>query len=225
MANILIIEDEINLAKEISNYLKGSGYNCTIVNLYNDAIELLKEKEFTIILLDLRLPDGNGLNLIHYLRKKKISTGIIVMSAIDELDMRIEALDSGADDFLTKPFHLSELNARLKALIRRNFHKGTNEIEYNEIKIDIDKKNASINNKNMILTSKEFELLLYFISNLGKVITKEAMGYSIWRNNADLDISNDIIYTHVKNLRKKLIAAGSADYIKSIYGVGYKFDN
>ena len=225
MTNILIIEDEINLAKEISNYLKGSGYHCTIVHLYNDAIELLKEKEFTIILLDLRLPDGNGLNLIHYLRKKKISTGIIVMSAIDELDMRIEALDSGADDFLTKPFHLSELNARLKSLIRRNFHKGTNEIEYNEIKIDIDKKNASINNKNMILTSKEFELLLYFISNLGKVITKEAMGYNIWRNNADLDISNDIIYTHVKNLRKKLIAAGSADYIKSIYGVGYKFDN
>lgn len=225
MANILILEDEINLAKEISNYLKDSKYNCTIVHLYHDAIELLKEKDFTIILLDLRLPDGNGINLIHHLRKKKKSTGIIVLSAIDELDMRIEALDAGADDFLTKPFHLSELNARLKALIRRNFHQGNNEIEYNEIKIDVDKKSVFINNKNIILTGKEFELLLYFISNLGKVITKEAIGYSIWRNNADMDISNDIIYTHVKNLRKKLIAAGCTDYIKSMYGVGYKFDN
>jgi DNA-binding response OmpR family regulator len=195
------------------------------VHLYHDAIELLKEKDFAIILLDLRLPDGNGINLIHHLRKKKKPTGIIVLSAIDELNMRIEALDAGADDFLTKPFHLSELNARLKALIRRNFHKGNNEIEYNEIKIDVDKKSAFINNKNIILTGKEFELLLYFISNLGKVITKEAIGYSIWRNNADMDISNDIIYTHIKNLRKKLIAAGCTDYIKSMYGVGYKFDN
>ena len=225
MTNVLIVEDEINLAKEISNYLKDSEYHCAITHLYHDAVELVNEKEFTIILLDLRLPDGNGLNLIHHLRKKKISTGIIVMSAIDELDMRIEALNAGADDFLTKPFHLSELNARLKALIRRNFHKGNNEVEYNEIKIDIDKKNVSIDAKNLILTAKEFELLLYFISNASKVITKEAIGYNIWRNNADMDISNDIIYTHVKNLRKKLIAAGCSDYIKSMYGVGYKFDN
>lgn len=224
MTNVLIVEDEINLAKEISNYLIDSNYKCTIAHTYNDALKILAEKEFTIILLDLKLPDGNGLQLIQYLKKKKITSGIIVLSANDELEMRIQALDSGADDFLTKPFHLSELNARLKSLIRRNFHKGNTEIEYNEIKIDIDKKQVLINNVELVLTAKEFKLLLYFISNTGKVITKEAIGYSIWRGNSDMDVSNEIIYTHVKNLRKKLIVAGCRDYIKSIYGVGYKFD-
>jgi DNA-binding response OmpR family regulator len=225
MTNVLIVEDEINLAKEISNYLIDSNYKCTIAHTYNDALKILAEKEFTIILLDLKLPDGNGLQLIQYLKKKKITSGIIVLSANDELEMRIQALDAGADDFLTKPFHLSELNARLKSLIRRNFHKGNTEIEYNEIKIDIDKKQVLINDVNLVLTAKEFKLLLYFISNTGKVITKEAIGYSIWRGNSDMDVSNEIIYTHVKNLRKKLIVAGCKDYIKSIYGVGYKFDD
>lgn len=225
MTHILIVEDEINLAKEISNYLMDYKYPCTIAHSYHDALKILAEKEFTIILLDLKLPDGNGMQLIDYLKKKKITTGIIVLSAVDELDMRIQALDAGADDFLTKPFHLSELNARLKALIRRNLHKGNTEIEYNEIKINVDKKNVSINNISLVLTAKEFKLLLYFISNTGKVITKEAIGYSIWRGNSDMDVSNEIIYTHVKNLRKKLIVAGCKDYIKSIYGVGYKFDD
>jgi len=225
MTNVLIVEDEINLAKEISNYLIDSNYKCTIAHTYNGALKILSEKEFTIILLDLKLPDGNGLQLIQYLKKKKITSGIIVLSANDELDMRIQALDAGADDFLTKPFHLSELNARLKSLIRRNFHKGNTEIEYNEIKIDIDKKQVLINNVGLVLTAKEFKLLLYFISNTGKVITKEAIGYSIWRGNSDMDVSNEIIYTHVKNLRKKLIVAGCKDYVKSIYGVGYKFDD
>ena len=196
-----------------------------MAHTYNDALKILNDKEFPIILLDLKLPDGNGLQVIQYLKKKKITSGIIVLSANDELDMRIHALDAGADDFLTKPFHLSELNARLKSLIRRNFHKGNTEIEYNEIKIDLDKKQVLINDAGLVLTAKEFKLLLYFISNTGKVITKEAIGYNIWRGNSDMDVSNEIIYTHIKNLRKKLIVAGCKDYIKSIYGFGYKFDD
>lgn len=223
--NILIVEDEVNLAKEISEYLSDFNYNCHVVSLYNNAIESLTDKEFAVALLDLKLPDGNGLGLIHYIKKKKISSGIIVISAIDELDMRINALDAGADDYLTKPFHLSELNARLKALIRRNFHRGNNIIECNEIKIDIPKQNVTVNDRNVLLTSKEYDLLVYFVSNAGKVITKDAIAYSVWSNHSDMDVSNEIIYTHLKNLRKKLIAAGSIDYIKSIYGIGYKFDN
>ena len=225
MIHVLIVEDEINLAKEISNYLIDFNYKCTMAHTYNDALKILGDKEFPIILLDLKLPDGNGLQVIQYLKKKKITTGIIVLSANDELDMRIQALDAGADDFLTKPFHLSELNARLKSLIRRNFHKGNKEIEYNEIKIDVDKKQVLVNGAGLVLTAKEFKLLLYFISNTGKVITKEAMGYNIWQGNSDMDVSNEIIYTHIKNLRKKLIVAGCKDYIKSIYGFGYKFED
>jgi len=225
MITVLIVEDEISLAKEITNYLKDSGYTCKSVHLYKHALEALKEEEFTVVLLDLKLPDGNGLDIIQYLKKKKSAAGIIVLSARDELDMRIQALEIGADDFLTKPFHLSELNARLKALVRRNLHKGNNQIAYNEINVDIDKKTAYIHAIPLVLTVKEFELLLYFISNSGRVVSKEAISFSIWRHHSDMDISNEIIYTHVKNLRKKLIVAGSKDYIKSVYGVGYKFDD
>lgn len=223
--NILIVEDELDLAEEVANYLSDFNYKCTVVNLYNTALETLNYSEFTVILLDLKLPDGHGIDLIHHVKKKKLSAGIIVLSAIDELDMRIKALEAGADDFLTKPFHLSELNARVKALIRRNFHHGDNVLEYNEIKIDVAKLTVTINDSTILLTSKEYELLLYFIANAGKVITKEAIGYTVWNHHSNMDVSSEIIYTHVKNLRKKLVAAGSKDYVKSVYGIGYKFDS
>ena len=223
--NILIVEDEINLAEEVSKYLSDFNYKCRIVNLYNDALQSLNHEEFAVTLIDLKLPDGHGIDLIQYIKKKKLSSGIIVLSAIDELDMRIKALDAGADDFLTKPFHLSELNARVKALIRRNFHKGDNVIDYGDIKVDVAKMQVNVLENTVNLTSKEYELLLYFISNAGKVITKEAIGYTVWNHHSDMDVSNEIIYTHVKNLRKKLVAAGSKDYIQSVYGIGYKFDN
>lgn len=222
--NILVVEDEIQLAKEISQYLSDANYKCDVANLYIKSLELLKNKDYDVVLIDLKLPDGNGINLIHHIKKKKVSSGIIVLSANDELDLRINALDAGADDFLVKPFHLSELNARVKALIRRQFHKGNNTIEHNEIKIDIPKLLVTVNENPVSLTSKEYELLLYFIANKGKVITKDAMSYSVWTNNSDMDVSNEIIYTHVKNLRKKLLASGCQDYIQSVYGIGYKFD-
>lgn len=221
---ILIVEDEVVLADEVAKYLSDFDYSCHIVNLYNDALQSLNREQFAVTLIDLKLPDGHGIDLIKHIKKKKISSGIIVLSAIDELDMRIKALDAGADDFLTKPFHLSELNARVKALIRRNFHKGDNVVEYNEIKVDTTKLLATVNEITINITTKEYELLLYFISNAGKVITKEAIGYTVWNAHSDMDVSNEIIYTHVKNLRKKLIAAGCKDYILSVYGIGYKFD-
>jgi len=223
--NILIVEDEINLAKEISEYLSDFKYNCYTAHLYNRSLELLEEVEFTIVLLDLKLPDGNGINLIHHIKRKKITSGIIVLSANDELDLRISALDAGADDFLIKPFHLSELNSRVKALIRRHLHKGDNTIEYNEIKIDVPKLLVTVKDNPLTLTGKEYELLLYFIANAGKVITKDAISYSVWNNHSDMDVSNEIIYTHVKNLRKKLLASGCRDYIQSVYGIGYKFND
>lgn len=222
---ILIVEDEENLAHEVAKYLSDFNYTCHIVNLYNEALLKLNNDAFAITLIDLKLPDGHGIDLIHYIKKKKISSGIIVLSAIDELDMRIKALDAGADDFLTKPFHLSELNARVKALIRRNFHKGDTVIECGDIKVDTSKMQVVVSETTISLTAKEYELLLYFISNTGKVITKEAISYTVWNNHADMDVSNEIIYTHVKNLRKKLMATNNKDYIQSVYGIGYKFES
>lgn len=223
--NILIVEDELNLAEEVSKYLSDSHYKCKLAGSYHNALELLTCNEFAIILIDLKLPDGHGIDLIQHIKKKKIPSGIIVLSAVDELDTRIKALDAGADDFLIKPFHLAELNARVKALVRRNYHHGDNIIDYNEISIDTTKLLAKVNDTALNLTAKEFDLLLYFISNAGKVITKEAIGYSVWSHHSDMDVSNEIIYTHVKNLRKKLLAANAKDYVKSVYGIGYKFDN
>lgn len=222
--NILIVEDEVDLAEEIRKYLSDFNYSCQTVNLYNKALESINYKEFAVILVDLKLPDGHGIDLIGYIKKKKLTSGIIVLSAIDELDMRIRALEAGADDFLTKPFHLSELNARVKALIRRNFHHGDNVLEYKEIKVDTNKLSVKVNETPLSLTGKEYELLLYFIANSGKVITKEAIGYTVWSSHSNMDVSSEIIYTHVKNLRKKLVAAGANDYVKSVYGIGYKFD-
>ncbi len=222
--NILIVEDEVDLALEIENYLSDFKYNCTVVNSYHAALTSLNEYEFAVLLLDLKLPDGHGVDLIQHIKKKKISSGIIVLSAVNELDMRIKALEAGADDFLTKPFHLSELNARVKALVRRHYHQGDNVLEYHEIKVDTAKLLVTVSNNPITLTSKEYELLLFFISNAGKVITKEAIGYTVWNYHADMDVSNEIIYTHVKNLRKKLFVSNSKDYIKSVYGLGYKFD-
>lgn len=222
--NILIVEDEIDLATEVAKYLSDFNYKCTVVNLYSDALESLNYNEYGVMLLDLKLPDGHGIDLIHHIKKKKLSAGIIILYAVNELDMRIKALEAGADDFLTKPFHLSELNARVKALIRRNYYKGESVLEYNEIKIDTDKLSVVVNQVPIVLTAKEYELLLYFIANSGKVITKEAIGYTVWNHHSDMDVSSEIIYTHVKNLRKKLVAAGCHDYVKSVYGIGYKFD-
>jgi DNA-binding response OmpR family regulator len=222
---ILIVEDEKHLAKEVSEYLSDANFVCDVAYFYNTALQNMNDRDYDVILIDLKLPDGNGLNLIHQIKKKKLTAGIIVLSANDELDLRISALDAGADDFLVKPFHLSELNSRVKALIRRNLHQGNNTIEFNEIQINIPKLHVTVNNEAIILTSKEYELLIYFIANVGKVITKDAMSYNVWNNRADMDVSNEIIYTHVKNLRKKLVASGCQDYIQSVYGIGYKFDS
>lgn len=223
--NILIVEDEKKLADEIASYLKDFNYNCTVVGLYSQALKLFSEQEFIVTVLDLNLPDGHGLQLIQYLKQRRITSGIIVISANNELDTRLNALEIGADDFLVKPFHLSELNAHIKAFIRRHRYHGNDLVVHHEIKIDVPKLAVSVHDKPITLTGKEYDLLLYFISNVGKVIAKDAIGYSVWNMHSDMDLTNEIIYTHIKNLRKKLLAAGAKDYIKSVYGVGYKFDN
>lgn len=222
--NILIVEDEIDLAKEIAEYLSDKNCICHLAPSYSLAENMLKDRLFEVVLIDLKLSDGNGLNLIKQIKKKKIKSGLIVLSANDELEIRLASLDAGADDYLIKPFHLSELNARIKALIRRKERGGDDIIEYNEISINIPKQEVRIKGQPLSLTAKEYELLLYFVANKNKVITKEAIGYSIWNKHADMDISNEIIYTHVKNLRKKLLTLGCQDYIQSVYGIGYKFN-
>ncbi len=220
---LLIIEDEILLRDSIKQYLEGQGYLCETAADFKEAIDKIDFYEYDCILVDIGLPYGNGLDIIKELKILKSKAGIIIISARDAVDEKIKGLQLGSDDYLTKPFHLSELNARIAAIIRRRKFDGEENIFFNEIEISTIAKAVSVNKNNIELTQKEFELLIYFISNKGRVVTKPALAQHIWGDNYDQADSYDFIYTHIKNLRKKLIEAGAGDYIKTMYGSGYKF--
>ncbi len=222
-ASVLIVEDEKKLSDSVKDYLSNSGFNTVCAASFKEAVNQVGIINFDCVLVDIGLPDGSGIDFIRYLKRKRNDSGLIVISAREQLDTRIEALETGADDFLLKPFHLSELSARINALIRRKKFSGHNTIEYGEIILILPENRVLANGMELNLTRKELELLIYFISNAQKVLTREAISFNIWKNHSDMDISNEIIYTHIKNLRKKIIETGAKDYIKAVYGVGYKF--
>ncbi len=220
---ILLVEDEKQLSQSIVQYLDNGGITCIPVYTYNAAVNKIHDFEYDCIVIDIGLPDGSGIDLIAYIKKKKLEAGLIIISARNSLEDKLEGFTTGADDFLVKPFHLSELNARINAIVRRKKFDGKETLEYNEISIKLENRTVFIKEKKINLTKKEFELLVYFISNNNKIITKDAIAYSLWKNNADLAISSDIIYTHIKNLRKKMVEGGAKDYVNAVYGIGYKF--
>ncbi len=220
---ILLIEDEKELCRSIEAYLTQENYLCEYAMTYDHAIEKINLYLYDCVVVDITLPDGTGLDIIRDLKKNKKETGIIIISAKNSLDDKITGLDIGADDFLTKPFHLSELNARIKSIIRRRTFGGNNEIIINEIQILPDQMQVMVNGKEIILTKKEFDLLIFFISNKNRVLTKEAIAEHLWGEEIDMADSFDFIYTHIKNLRKKMLEKGGNDYINTIYGMGYKF--
>ncbi|MBA3664050.1 MAG: response regulator transcription factor [Bacteroidetes bacterium] len=222
---LLLVEDEKELADSISDYLKQGGFVCETANTYNTASEKISLYQYDCVLVDLTLPGGNGLELVRKIKEKKTTTGIIIISARNSVDDKIAGLDLGADDYLAKPFSLAELNSRIRSVLRRRNFEGNHEIIFNEIKVNPDSQVASVNNAGLTLTKKEFDLLLFFLTNKNRVLTKESIAEHLWGDNMDMADSYDFIYTHIKNLRKKLIDKGSADYVKTVYGMGYKFGN
>jgi DNA-binding response OmpR family regulator len=220
---ILVIEDEVELLIAISNFLTKENYVCELAENFMSADEKLAIYEYDIILLDISLPDGNGLKLLDTARKYQKRAGVIIISARNSLDDKIRGLDLGADDYMTKPFHLTELNSRIKALLRRKQFDGTDIITFNEISVSTSGRSVTINGNPVTLTRKEYDLLLYFMINRERVLTKEAIAEHLWEDNVDMADNFDFIYTHLNNIRRKIKAAGGADYIKTIYGSGYKF--
>jgi len=220
---ILIVEDQKELADSITTFISQDGYVCDITNNFSEAEESIKSKEYDCAIVDIMLPDGSGLDAIKLLKKIQPKCGVIVISAKSSLDDKITGLNLGADDYITKPFHLSELNARIKSIIRRRNFDGNNIIIINELRIDVDTREVKVFGKSIELTRKEFDILLFFISNKKRVITKEAIIEHIWGDDSNTFSNLDFVYTHIKNLRKKLSEAGTKDYINSVYGVGYKF--
>lgn len=190
---------------------------------FDAADEKIHLYEYDCTLVDLNLPDGSGFDLVQKIKIKNADTGIIIISARESVEDRVKGLELGADDYLVKPFHLSELNARVNSVIRRVKFSGEESISFNEININPRERTVQISDEHVELTKKEYEILLYFITNQNKVLTKESIGEHLWGDYIDNASSYDFVYTHIKNLRKKLLDKGCQDYIKNIYGVGYKF--
>jgi len=220
---VLVIEDERVLAEGICGFLGKEGFVCEKVATYKDAVEKIHLYAYDCIIVDINLPDGIGFDLIEALKKVKSTAGIIVISARNAVEDKIRSLDLGSDDYLTKPFHLSELNARVKSIMRRRNFGGVNEIDFEEIKINFNSRKVFVGPREVQLSRKEYDLLIYFISNKEIALTKASMAEHLWGDNMDSADSFDILYSHVKNLRKKLTERGAHDYIHSIYGIGYKF--
>lgn len=220
---ILLIEDEMDLADSVVSYLGPEGFVIDRAATFAEGEENININDYDCALVDLMLPGGDGMNLVRLLKARTPKCGIIIVSAKEALDDKINGLNIGADDYLTKPFHLAELNARIKSLMRRQLYEGNNTIVLNEIEIDIEKREFFINKIKVDLTRREFDLLIFFINNKERALTKEAITEHVWGDNSNAFENMDFIYTHIKNLRKKLKEFGARDYIKSVYGIGYKF--
>ncbi|MDH3648133.1 MAG: response regulator transcription factor [Saprospiraceae bacterium] len=220
---LLVVEDEISLQRSIVTYLTEMDYLCEKASTFAEALMKSSVHHYDCILVDITLPGGSGLDLIRELKDQQKDTGLIIISAKNSLDDRLIGLDLGADDYLTKPFHLSELNARIKALLRRKFFNGMKEIEIAEISIDPAKSTVRVHAEEISLTKSEYRLLLYFVMNRERVLSKESIAEHIGGDQADMLDNLDFIYSHIKNLRKKIVEAGGQDYVKAVYGMGYKF--
>lgn len=221
---ILIIEDEQDLAQSIAEYLSGESYLCEFASTYRQALDKIETYHYDCILLDIMLPDGNGMKILEELKRKNKQDGVIIISAKDALDDKIQGLQIGADDYLTKPFHLAELTARLYSVIRRKQFGNSNTVQQNELQIDLLAKTVLVNNDLISLTKKEFDLLLYFIGNKNRVISKSTLAEHLSGDFADMLDNHDFVYAHIKNLKKKLNEAGCDNYLKTVYGTGYKWE-
>jgi DNA-binding response OmpR family regulator len=220
---ILLIEDNRKLAEDIADYLTEQDFIIETACSIRQARDKFMVYEYDLAILDLGLPDGDGMILVNEMKKQQAGMAILILTAKHSLEYKLKGLNLGADDYLTKPFHKAELNARIRSILRRKISKGNNILNINEIQIDIDAHQVLVNQKSVGLTKKEYDLLIYLIDNEKRLLTKENIAEYLWGDSIDQADNFDFIYNHIKNLRRKLLQAGGQDYIQSVYGVGYKF--
>ncbi|PKD44899.1 response regulator transcription factor [Rhodohalobacter barkolensis] len=220
---ILIVEDNPDLRENILTYLSRENYICETAEDYEQGFDKIMSHTYDVVLIDIMLPKGNGLQLLRDLISVHPQTGSIIISARNALDDKVTGLEIGADDYLTKPFQLPELLARIKAVHRRNQLEGTDTLHLGNIEINTSTRVVSVENSPLNLTPKEYDLLLYFASNKNRVLSKQTIAEHLWGDYVDHLDNLDFVYQHIKNLRKKMTAEGASDYIESVYSVGYKF--
>lgn len=219
---ILIVEDEKDLRETLVASLQKELYVAETAENFSDAIQKIAVYDYDCILLDITLPDGSGLEILSKLKALEKSENVIIISAKNSLDDKLKGLDLGADDYLTKPFHIAELNARIKAVLRRKNLDGKNTIEIGNLIFDIAERSLFVNQQSIHLNRKEFDILNYFLLNKNRLITKTALAEYVWGDNIDQADNFDFIYYQIKNLRKKLQESKADVNIESVYGIGYK---
>ena len=221
---LLLIEDHKDLATNIISFLSQENYICEWANTIAHAKDLLSMFDYDCVLLDITLPDGIGINLLTEIKSIYPQLPVMIISAQNSLDYKVLGLDSGADDYITKPFPLPELHSRIKAVMRRNQNEKQNDyLNFNEICINLQSMECKVNQTILNLTKKEFNLLVYFINNKNRVLSRQAIAIHLW-GDYTYNLDNvDFIYQHLKNLRKKISEAGGTDYVQTVYGLGYKW--
>ncbi|AWG26322.1 response regulator transcription factor [Flavobacterium kingsejongi] len=222
---LLLVEDNPELIKSMADYLVHENNICEMAHTFEEAREKLVLFTYDCIILDIMLPDGNGINLLKLIKKEGLESSVIIISAKNSLDFKITGLDEGADDYITKPFPLPELYSRIKAVTRRNSKTASQLLQFNEITIDLLSMETHINGQAVTLTRKETNLLIYFLNNQNRILSRQAIAAHLWGDYTDNLDNFDFVYQHVKNLRKKITDAGGEDYISTVYGLGYKISH
>lgn len=219
---ILIVEDEPSLRELIQRSLEKERYVVETAGDFHTALRKIEDYDYDCVLLDIMLPDGNGLELLEQLKAAHKRENVIIISAKDSLEDKVLGLELGADDYLPKPFHLVELNARIKSVIRRQQHEGEISIRQGNVRIEPDKFRVFVEEKELELNRKEYDILLYFMNRPDRLVNKNTLAESVWGDHIDQMDNFDFIYAQIKNLRKKLKDAGATVEVKAVYGFGYK---
>lgn len=221
----LLIENEVKLQTKLTQFFKKNGHVCELATTFSEGYKKINNYEYDCAIIDLDLPNGDGLKLVEMLRDDTEDTGIILLSSKNEVSHRIAGLDVGADDFIGKPFDILELKARIKAVTRRKTRQFKKEITFGKLTLNSEERRAIANTQPLKLTKKEFDILIYLARNKNRVVKKESIAEHLWGDHMDEAVSFDFIYAHVKNLRKKLAKNDCGEFLKTIYGIGYKFES
>lgn len=219
---ILVIEDEAAMQEVIRETLEKEYYVVESATDFESALDKIVSYEYDCILLDIMLPGGSGLDLLKEMKVLDKASNVIIISAKDSIDDKVAGLNLGADDYLIKPFHIAELIARVKSILRRKTLQGKNELMLNNVRIQFDDRSVYIDNELLVLNRKEFDVLAYFMVNKNRLINKTSLAEHVWGDFSDQANDFEFIYSQIKNLRKKLKDHNAAIEIQAVYGIGYK---
>jgi DNA-binding response OmpR family regulator len=219
---ILVIEDEPELADVLVRSLQRERYVVETAADHRTALIKIADHDYDLILLDIMLPGGSGLDVLRELKALGKAGNVIIISAKDSLDDKLAGLDLGADDYLTKPFHIAELNARVRSVLRRKTLGGSNILQAANVRVDLDDRSVTVDDQPLALHRKEFDMLTYFLLNKERLVSRGSLAEHVWGDHADDSDDLDFVYSQIKNLRRKLKQSGAAVEIQAVYGIGYK---